>query len=246
MPREVYANLTGGQGRYPITLSRGGEAVLLGRGEDAVLPPGLAEDAVANGISERHAEMGAHPSGRLWIAPHGEALSPTYINGRELGLGEKVTLHPGDSVQLGEGSEFIVSYRPPEGGPLVELMDRTPETRQSLKQLAALQEHIYQRITEYMHEKNGGIVIGKQPVWQLRGLPKTEFTADGTPWKDIAGQYIGLERRIYVDSGMGSSFDYGDLVWHEFGHAADDAYGTNGKWLSSETEWKVPARGGYR
>nr|WP_139795428.1 FHA domain-containing protein [Nocardia donostiensis] len=235
-PYEVGVKLTGAYGDQPLRIASG-EPVVLGSGRDAVLPPELANSAMRDLLSEQHAVLGAYPSGRLWVTPHEAAEAPTYVNGREIAPGEKTPLYSGDSIGLGADTEFTVAYQSPEGGPLVELVDRTPETLKALQHLAAVPEHIYVRVAEFLNDQGGGIVIGNKPVWALRGLEETEFHPNDNrvKWKWVSGEYVPAEGRLYVDAGRAfGDRAHGDLVWHEFGHAADDAYG----WRSEEDDWQ--------
>ncbi|WP_067465543.1 FHA domain-containing protein [Nocardia amamiensis] len=235
--RLLAVKLNGPHGDLSLDLARGGEPVLLGR-DSAELPDGLPR---LNEMSRRHASIGTYPSGRVWIRDEG-STNHTYVNGKEIKPGTKVMLHPGDHVRLADSYEFTVAYPPPDGGAFVNVVDRTPETRQMLEDLARVPSHIYARVSEHMNAvTGGGIVIGNRP---LLDLPGTESLAGSTPygrkpgtsWNTVGGVYMGGPRRVVINSG-GSHGSF-NVVWHEFGHAADAAYGTGGKWLSDAQEWR--------
>ncbi|WP_280300903.1 FHA domain-containing protein [Nocardia abscessus] len=237
MPRPLAVKLNNPHGDVSLDLARGGEPVLLGR-DSAELPDGLSR---AHEISRRHASIGTYPSGRVWIRDEG-STNHTYVNGKEITPGTKVMLHPGDSVRLGDAFEFVVAYPPADGGAFVNIIDRTPETLRMVQDLARVPSHIYARVSEHMNAvPGGGIVIGNRPLLEL---PGTESLAGSTPygrksgtsWNTVRGVYLGGPRRIVINSGgRGGSLN---VVWHEFGHAVDAAYGTGGKWLSDAKEWR--------
>ncbi len=236
-PQVLPVKLNNVHGDVSLDLVRGGEPLLLGR-DSAELPEGLSR---VNEISRQHASVGVYPSGRVWIRDEG-STNHTYVNGREITPGTKVMLHPGDSVRLGDAFEFVVAYPPADGGAFVNVIDRTPETLGMLRDLARVPSHIYARVSEHMNAiPGGGIVIGNRPMLQL---PGTESLAGSTPygrkpgtsWNTVRGVYLGGPRRIVINSGgHGGSLN---VVFHEFGHAVDAAYGTGGKWLSDAKEWR--------
>ncbi|MEU5764076.1 FHA domain-containing protein [Nocardia sp. NPDC047648] len=237
VPRALPVKLNNVHGDVSLDLTRGGEPLPLGR-DSAELPDNLSG---ANAISRRHASLGVHPSGRVWIRDEG-STNGTYVNGKQVQPGTKVMLHPGDSVRLAEAFEFVVAYPPPEGGAFVNIIDRTPETLRMVEDIARVPSHIYARVSEHMNAvPGGGIVIGNRPMLEL---PGTESLAGSTPygrkpgtsWNTVRGVYLGGPRRIVINSGgRGGSLN---VVLHEFGHAVDAAYGTGGKWLSDSQGWR--------
>ncbi|MEU2179034.1 FHA domain-containing protein [Nocardia sp. NPDC019219] len=235
--RALPVKLNNVHGDVSLDLARGGEPLLLGR-DSAELPDGLTR---TNEISRRHASVGVYPSGRVWIRDEG-STNGTHVNGTEIAPGTKVMLHPGDSVRLADSFEFVVAYPPPDGGAFVNIIDRTPETLRMVQDLAHVPSHIYARVSEHMNAvPGGGIVIGNRPMLEL---PGTESLAGSTPygrkpgtsWDTVQGVYMGGPRRLVINSGGRSGSE--QVVFHEFGHAADAAYGTGGRWLSDAQEWR--------
>ncbi|MFD8248495.1 FHA domain-containing protein [Nocardia sp. NPDC059691] len=236
-PRPLAVKLNNSLGDVSLDLVRGGEPVLLGR-DGTGIPSGLSR---ADRISRRHASIGTYPSGRVWIRDEG-STHHTYVNGEEIAPGTKVMLHPGDQVRLADVYEFTVAYPPADGGAFVNIIDQTPETGQMVTDLARVPSHIYARVSEHMNAvAGGGIVIGNRPLLQL---PGTESLAGSTPygrkagtsWNTVQGVYMGGPRRLVINSGGRSGSE--NVVFHEFGHAADAAYGTGGRWLSDTQEWR--------
>lgn len=236
-PRTVAVKLNNLLGDVSLDLVRGGEPVLLGRGS-AELPDRLSR---TDRISRRHASIGTYPSGRVWIRDEGSTFH-TYVNGREIAPGTKVMLHPGDQVRLADVYEFTVAYPPADGGAFVNIIDQTPETRQMVADLARVPHHIYARVSEHMNAvAGGGMVIGNRPLLQLPGTESLVGSTPygrkpGTSWDTVQGVYMGGPRRLVINSGGRSGSE--QVVFHEFGHAADAAYGTGGRWLSDAQEWR--------
>ncbi|MER7454579.1 FHA domain-containing protein [Nocardia beijingensis] len=235
--RSLAVKLHSSLGDVTFDLVRGGEPVLLGR-EGAGIPEGLPG---ADRISRRHASIGTHPSGRVWIRDEG-STHHTYVNGREIAPGTKVMLHPGDQVRLADAYEFTVGYPPAHGGAFVDIIDQTPETWRMVDDLARVPSHIYARVSEHMNAiPGGGIVIGNRPLLELPGTESLVGSTPygrkpGTSWNTVQGVYMGGPRRLVINSGGRSGS--ANVVFHEFGHAADAAYGTGGRWLSDAQEWR--------
>ncbi len=253
-PRLLEVKLNSPQGNLSLDLVRAGDPVLLGR-EGSVLPDGIPH---RNRISARHASIGVHPSGRVWIRDEG-STNHTFVNDREINPGTKVTLHPGDRVRLGDVYEFTVAFPPPEGGPFIDILDSTPESIAVLRDhLGRIRHDVFDRVSDYLNAMpDGGIVIGRRPVAQMPGLDalvrdSPDGPNDRVRWENVAGLYTPGSRRIYVDSRAAQNIGSGILIWHEFGHATDYAYGTGGARLSKQAEWQnlhdelIRAVGGQR
>ena len=211
--------------------------MLLGR-----INPDLPASALGSvKLSRQHASLGVHPSGRVWIRDDG-SLNGTRVNGHTVPQGEKILLRPGDRVELSNAYDFTVSFLPAEGGPFVDFIDRTPETRRIAKELARIPYRIFQRVSDHMNAvPGGGIVIGNRPLLDLPGTSSLHGHTPygrkpGTSWNTVQGVYLGGPRRIVINSGGRSGSE--SVVWHEFGHATDAAYGTGGRWLSDGPEWR--------
>ncbi|MCX4094940.1 FHA domain-containing protein [Nocardia sp. alder85J] len=236
----IDVRLNSPRGDTPLQLVPGGEPVTLGRSRDALLPTG-----VANGdeLSRRHVTIGAYPSGRIWIRDEG-STNGTHVNGRPIDPHVPVILKPGDHVQLSSdgGYEFTVAYPSAEGDLFLNMMDNTPETVKMVGDLAVVPHRVYARVSEHMNAvPGGGIVIGNRPMLDLPGTESLQGTPygrkPGTSWNTVRGVYMGGPRRIVINSGgRGGS---ANVVWHEFGHAADAAYGTGGRWYSDGPEWSA-------
>ncbi|MGW0180849.1 FHA domain-containing protein [Nocardia sp. NPDC003345] len=237
LPRTMPVKLNSPHGDLSFDLPRGGDPTVLGR-NNADLPAGLPGRDL---ISHAHASIGTHPSGRVWIRDDG-STNGTRVNGEAIPPGQKVALQPGDQVSLGGGYDFTVSFLPPEGGPFIDIIDRTPETRRVIERLAHIPHRIYQRVSDHMNEiPGGGIVIGNRQMLDLPGtsslLGSTPYgRKPGTSWNTVTGVYLPGPRRIVINSGGRSGSE--DVAWHEFGHATDAAYGTGGRWLSDGPEWR--------
>ncbi|WP_327147445.1 FHA domain-containing protein [Nocardia sp. NBC_01329] len=234
-PKNTTVKLNSSHGDRSFELPRGGEPMVLGRSNPA-LPTG-------DRVSWHHAEVGVHPSGRVWIRDE-SSTNGTRINETTIAPGTQMTLHPGDHVDLGGGYDFTVAFPPPEGGPFVDIMDSSPETegvKEALAALTHIHSHIYQRVSEHMNAvPGGGIVIGNRPLLDMPGSDSlrghTPFgRKPGTSWNNVQGVYMGGPRRIIINTGGDSGS--ANVVWHEFGHATDAAYGTGGRWLSAGPEW---------
>ncbi|MFI6363636.1 alpha/beta hydrolase [Nocardia sp. NPDC050630] len=234
-PRAMQVHLESPHGEFSLDLVCDGDPEVLGR-ETLVLPtdfPGIDD------ISARHASIGVHPSGRVWIRDEG-STSHTYVNGTRIKPGSKVILNPGDHVQLGNANKFTVAYPPAEGGPFVNIVDQTRKSKQAMKDLARIPEHIFQRVSDYMNgTPNGGIVIGNRPISQLPGIEETVRNSDGpnhyAKWEHVDGLYLQNDRRVYINST--SRNGSGMLVWHEVGHVVDEVYGAHGDCLSDDESW---------
>ena len=235
-PKSTTVKLNSPFGDRSFELPRGGEPLVLGR-NNSDLPIGTPR---AEPTSRRHATLGVHPSGRVWIRDEGSS-NGTRIDGKTITPGLQMTLHPGNHVDLGGGYEFTVAFPQPEGGPFVDVMDASPETKQVLRDLAHVRRHIYQRVSDHMNAVvGGGIVIGNRPLLDLPGTESLRGSTPygrkpGTSWNTVQGVYMGGPRRIIINTGGDSGS--ANVVWHEFGHATDAAYGTGGRWLSDGPEW---------
>ncbi|WP_406266451.1 FHA domain-containing protein [Nocardia sp. NBC_00881] len=220
-------------GDVSLDLVRGSKPVMLGR-DSSELPSGLSR---MDELSRRHASIGAHPSGRVWIRDEGS--NHTYVNGTAIMPGTKVAVHPGDQVRLADAYEFTIAFPPPEGGAFVDIIDQTPQTRQRWQDLARVPDRIYQRVSDYMNAvPGGGIVIGDRAMLDLPGtesLLAAEPPGGATSWNAVRGVYMPGPRRIAINSGGRGLSE--NVAWHEFGHAADAAYGTDGLSLSEGPEW---------
>ncbi|WP_431941459.1 FHA domain-containing protein [Nocardia grenadensis] len=236
-PKELAVKLNSTAGDLSFDLRRGGEPLVLGR-NNSDLPAGVPN---RDQLSRKHASLGVHPSGRVWIRDEG-SLNGTRVNGETITAGHKVTLNPGDRVQLGSSYDFTVGFPAMEGGYFLDVLDRTPITMRMVEDLARIPYRIYDRVSEHMNQvPGGGIVIGNRPMLDLPGTESLRGSEPygrkpGASWNDVRGVYMGGQRRVAINSGGegGSS----NVVWHEFGHAADAAYGTGNRWLSSEPEWR--------
>ena len=60
----------------------------------------LADQPVDPGISRLHAVLTPAPDG-TWSSLDPGSANGTFVNGRELAIGERVTLHEGDRINLG-------------------------------------------------------------------------------------------------------------------------------------------------
>lgn len=236
-PKNTTVKLNSPHGDRSFELPRGGEPLVLGR-DNSDLPAGIPQ---GEQTSRHHAALGVHPSGRVWIRDEG-SFNGTRINGKPIPPGVQMTLHPGNHVDLGGGYEFTIAFPPPEGGPFVDIMDRSYETELAVHALTFIPHSIYQRVSEHMNAiPGGGIVIGNR---QLLDLPGTDSLRGDTPygrktgtsWNAVEGVYMGGPRRMVVNTG--GEANSVNVVWHEFGHATDAAYGTGGQWLSAGTEWR--------
>ncbi|WP_328392430.1 FHA domain-containing protein [Nocardia sp. NBC_00416] len=236
IPKDLAVKFNSSHGDLAFDIPRGGEPMVLGR-NNSELPSGLPHGDL---VSRRHATLGAHPSGRVWIRDEG-SQNGTRVNGEMIAPGRQVALHPGDHVDLGGGYDFTVAFPPPEGGPFVDIMDRTPATKHVIEELARIPHRIYQRVSDHMNAVvGGGIVIGNRPLLDMPGTDQLRGHTpygrkSGTSWNTVQGVYMGGPRRIVINSGGDSGS--ANVVWHEFGHATDAAYGTGGRWLSSGPEW---------
>lgn len=235
----MQVRLNGVDTNLSFDLTRGGEPVLLGR-ENPRFP---SEHPRYDYVSSRHASLGVHPSGRVWIRDEG-SLNGTTVNGTKITPGVKMLLHPGDHVQLVDGYDFTVGFAAAEGGPFLDVLDQTPASKQALADLARVPSHIFQRVSDYMNAMpNGGIVIGDKRVSNMPGLEEfvqrnPEGPNDYAKWKHVAGMHMPSTRQLFIDSGKADRFAQGMLVWHEFGHAADSAFGTGGWRLSDGKDWQ--------
>ncbi|MGW1741086.1 FHA domain-containing protein [Nocardia sp. NPDC001965] len=236
-PKNTTVKLNSPHGDRSFEIPRGGEPMVLGR-TNPDLPsrhPGHET------LSRRHASLGTHPSGRVWIRDEGSS-NGTRINGETITPGLQKTLHPGDRVELGGGYEFTIAFPPPEGGPFVDIMDRSAATNHVIQDLARIPDHVYQRVSDHMNAvTGGGIVIGNRPLLDLPGTDSLRGHTPygrkaGTSWNTVQGVYMGGPRRIVINTGGDSGS--ANVVWHEFGHATDAAYGTGGRWLSDSAEWR--------
>ncbi|MQY25298.1 FHA domain-containing protein [Nocardia aurantia] len=253
----IGVKLNGRHGDLALDLVPGGEPVLFGRGApDSVLPQDLPR---IGELSRKHASMGAYSSGRIWIRDEGSSYH-TFVNGIRIPPDTKVILKPGDHVVFSDPDafEFTVSYPPVDGGLFLNVMDRTPQTAGMVEQLARIPARVYARVSEHMNAvPGGGIVIGNRQMLDLPGSDSLRGSTPygrkpGTSWNTVRGVYLGGPRRILINSG--GSGGSSNVVWHEFGHAADAAHGTGGRWLSDGPEWmaihndmmqKLPHRPGW-
>lgn len=105
--------------RFPggSVVVRPGREVVLGR--DPYLCPGTAARlAEYDNVSRRHATVGLDPDGTCWVRDEG-STNGTFVDGRELDLGERAALR--DGAQLRLASDVVAQVRrlpdgPGEGG----------------------------------------------------------------------------------------------------------------------------------
>jgi pSer/pThr/pTyr-binding forkhead associated (FHA) protein len=67
----------------------------------------LADQPVDPGVSRLHAVLTSAPDGTWFISDPGSA-NGTFVNSRELAIGERVTLHEGDRINLGAWTVITV------------------------------------------------------------------------------------------------------------------------------------------
>lgn len=233
--RPVPIKINSRDGDVALDLGRGGEPLLLGR-DSTELPSDLSR---IDEISRQHASIGVHPSGRVWIRDEG-STNHTYVNNEVVEPRMRRELYPGDQVSLGHAYEFTIAFPPADGGAFVNIIDKTKNTKQILKDITEIPDHIYQRVSDHMNASpDGGIVVGNRPLLDLPGTDSLEGTPygrkPGTSWNTVAGVYMGGPRRIVINSG--GSHGNLNLAWHEIGHAVDAAYGTGADRLSNQPDW---------
>ncbi|WP_147471793.1 FHA domain-containing protein [Nocardia stercoris] len=183
---------------------------------------------------QARASLGVHPSGRAWILADGSGH--TFVNDVPVAPDVKHTLRPDDVVRIG-AEEFRFSVPEAEGGPLINMVDRSAQSVAAVRDLAMLPKPVFDRISAYLNGGEfGGIVIGHQHVNKLKSghdyMPVEKMS------KSTAGVFYPEQRRIYVDASKLDLFDKGMLVNHEIGHAADRAYDPYGARLSTRSEWQ--------
>jgi pSer/pThr/pTyr-binding forkhead associated (FHA) protein len=87
-----------------------GKQMRIGRrsaARDLVPEIDLADRPVDPGVSRLHAVLTAAPNGTWSISDPGSA-NGTLVNGREIAIGETVTLHEGDRINLGAWTVITV------------------------------------------------------------------------------------------------------------------------------------------
>jgi pSer/pThr/pTyr-binding forkhead associated (FHA) protein len=87
-----------------------GKQMRIGRrsaARDLVPEIDLADQPVDPGVSRLHAVFSPASDGTWFISDPGSA-NGTFVNGRELSIGEKVTLHEGDRINLGAWTVITV------------------------------------------------------------------------------------------------------------------------------------------
>jgi len=87
-----------------------GEQMRIGRrspARDLVPEIDLADRPVDPGVSRLHAVLTSAPDGTWFISDPGSA-NGTLVNGLELSIGEAVTLHEGDRINLGAWTVITV------------------------------------------------------------------------------------------------------------------------------------------
>lgn len=98
------------------------------------------------------------------------------------------------------------------------------------------------RCSVHIAEDGGGISIADKPVTEqpggeaLPGQPAGSGYTSASTWAHAPGVYYSGTRRLIINSGAASASV--SVPLHEFGHAADDAYGT----LSQSPEWSAAAQ----
>ena len=109
-----------------------GKQMRIGRrsaARDLVPEIDLADQPVDPGVSRLHAVLTSASDGTWFISDPGSA-NGTFVNSRELAIGERVTLHEGDRINLGawtvitpyglvrvmQDDERRLSHEPPQGG----------------------------------------------------------------------------------------------------------------------------------
>jgi len=87
-----------------------GKQMRIGRrsaARDLVPEIDLADKPVDPGVSRLHAVLASASDGTWFISDPGSA-NGTYVNSRELAIGERVTLHEGDRINLGAWTVITV------------------------------------------------------------------------------------------------------------------------------------------
>ena len=101
-----------------------GKQMRIGRrsaARDLVPEIDLADQPVDPGVSRLHAVLTSASDGTWFISDPGSA-NGTFVNSRELAIGERVTLHEGDRINLGawtvitRAPRLDVAIRPDRGG----------------------------------------------------------------------------------------------------------------------------------
>ncbi|WP_280477841.1 FHA domain-containing protein [Nocardia asiatica] len=238
-PRSTEVRLNGPGGARSLALVRGGDPALLGP-SGATLP--TDRSLIDPETFGDYLALGAYPSGRVWVRGHGK--KKLYVNDNVIESGTKFTLQPGDHVQIeNAGYYFTVGFRPPEGGPFLDIIDATSESRSVQQDISWMPRHILERVFDDMSlGDDSAIVIGRTPLSRLPGMEHLVGENPEGPgerrWEEVPGAYLFLERQLYVDSGSAARFNSPSLVLHEFGHAVDWAYGIEGSPLSGLPEWR--------
>lgn len=127
---------------------------------------------------------------------------------------------------------------PTSGHDPVAITDQTAATQAAIDDLSAVPVKVYSKVSKFMEDQpGGGISIGDEPINQLPGGETLTGAPRGWPagssWGDVAGVYLPGARRLLINSsGVSASVS---VPLHEFGHAADAAYGD----LSSQSGWQA-------
>ncbi|WP_063036383.1 FHA domain-containing protein [Nocardia grenadensis] len=227
--------------RIPPLHLRRGEELLIGRDRNSPMAEQLSTDP---SVSPRHATIFRDQYGNLMLRDH-YSEHGTYLNGVRVDpAGPPVPMRSGDLVRFGDwvgSAEFFSGETAPESRPLIDVIDETVTSKQMRENLTRVPSPIYQRVSEYMNAvPTGGIVIGNRQLldlpggYELRG--HTPYgRKPGTSWNTVQGVYLTESRRIIINSGGNSGS--ANVVWHEYGHATDAAFGTDGQRLSDSAEW---------
>jgi uncharacterized protein YukE len=235
-PQPIALRIRGLEHTEPLRINPGSD-LLLGRAKGSPLHELLSRDDHA---SPNHASIGVHPSGRVWIRDNG-SNNGTWLNGKRIKTGPKIALRPADVIRIGH-FETTVDFTAPPLPHSIELVDRSAQTMKALEDMALIPPAVYDRIIEHLEAiSSGGVTLGKRALADLPrvvGILPSDLSA-------TTAIYISRFRRILVDTRVSFAGLVHRLldrpgsppVLHEFGHAADHAYGDGTNWLSDTPEW---------
>jgi pSer/pThr/pTyr-binding forkhead associated (FHA) protein len=224
-PHPVALRMPGLETAEPLRIDPGSH-VQMGRAETSPLHELVNGD---DSVADNHASIGVHPSGRVWIRDN-ESTTGTWVRDDRIEEGRKVALRPGDRIRIGQ-FETTVEFTQPALPDVIHLVDRSQATKQAVEDIALIPPAVYDRIMEHLEASRiGGVTLGNRALADLPGV-------DGMgPFEDTwTGLYLSAFRRLLVNTGAPD--DGNPTVLHEFGHAADDAYGDGIHWLSSTPEF---------
>lgn len=124
----------------------------------------------------------------------------------------------------------MLRWGPPANPPpplaRLAITDQAANTQRAVGELGQVPGKIFKRVRSFMAgSTDGGISVGDKPITQLPGGSGLTGTPRGWPagstWDNVAGVYMPASRRLLINSGGASA----SVPLHEFGHAADHAYG---------------------